>query len=399
MELSQVGSCRQQLSFSARLAVHAGFVLIGAVNTIVGPILPALSAKWSLTDAQAGTVFVALFLGTMLGALMSGTLAARRGFLAAICAGYGLMCAGICGLGAGSWAIGLLSLFGCGIGLGLAIPATNMMIAEVNPHRRAAALNLLNVAWVGGAILWPLLTGVALESDHLSNLLALLAAGLGLVFLLLLRPNLIRVDRPLQPEADPGRSSRRLWRSQTAVIVGFLFFLYVGTETALGGWAAAYAKRIAWNSQAAWVSTPSFFWGGLLVGRALAPAILRRITEGALTIGGLFVTALGIAWLHEASQQAGVMASIGLAGLGMAAVFPITIALLPDAFGGDATRMAGPMFLLGGLGGAIFPWLVGVLSAYFGSLKVGLAIPSIGCLAMIVLHLMNRHYPMRIASR
>ena len=30
----------------------------------------------------------------------------------------------------------------------------------------------------------------------------------------------------------------------TAVVLGVLFFVYVGTENAVGGWLASYAKRV-----------------------------------------------------------------------------------------------------------------------------------------------------------
>lgn len=37
--------------------LHIGFVLIGIVNTLLGPILPMLSARWRLDDAGAGALF------------------------------------------------------------------------------------------------------------------------------------------------------------------------------------------------------------------------------------------------------------------------------------------------------------------------------------------------------
>jgi len=31
--------------------LHAGFILTGVVNTMLGPMLPVLSARWALSDA------------------------------------------------------------------------------------------------------------------------------------------------------------------------------------------------------------------------------------------------------------------------------------------------------------------------------------------------------------
>src|SRR2546422_4001497 len=124
--------------------IHAGFILTGMVTTLLGPILPALSAKWSLDDAHAGYLFTSQFLGSMAGSALSGPVIPRRGFQFSLVLGFGLMSAGVAGLGLGAWATGLLSVFCYGIGLGAVIATTNLWVAEVNPGRRAAALNILN---------------------------------------------------------------------------------------------------------------------------------------------------------------------------------------------------------------------------------------------------------------
>jgi fucose permease len=45
------------------------------------------------------------------------------------------------------------------------------------------------------------------------------------------------------------------------------------------------------------------------------------------------------------------------------------------------------MFTLANLGGGLMPWLVGVSSSKFGTLKAGLVVPLIGSMAMYVLYL------------
>jgi fucose permease len=45
------------------------------------------------------------------------------------------------------------------------------------------------------------------------------------------------------------------------------------------------------------------------------------------------------------------------------------------------------MFTMSNIGGGLMPWLVGVSSNHFGTLKAGLAVPLIGCGAMYGLYL------------
>ena len=83
----------------------------------------------------------------------------------------------------------------------------------------------------------------------------------------------------------------------------------------------------------------------------------------------------------------GVMASACLAGLGLSYVYPITISLLSREFGDDSSRLGSIMFTLSNIGGGLLPWMVGVASTRFGSLKAGLAVPLIGCGAIFALYL------------
>ena len=47
--------------------LHGGFLLIGVVVTLLGPILPMLATKWSLDDAELGLLFTAQFRGSIIG--------------------------------------------------------------------------------------------------------------------------------------------------------------------------------------------------------------------------------------------------------------------------------------------------------------------------------------------
>ena len=132
---------------------------------------------------------------------------------------------------------------------------------------------------------------------------------------------------------------------------------------------------------------PSFFWAGLLIGRAAAPSVLRRVSEAALVLISLFVAGAGLVVILAGSSLMTVSSGAGLTGLGLAAVFPTTFAIFTRHFGRQASQLTGFFFVLGGLGGALIPWLVGFISAWFGDLRIGLLIPSFGVACMIVLQI------------
>jgi fucose permease len=72
-----------------------------------------------------------------------------------------------------------------------------------------------------------------------------------------------------------------------------------------------------------------------------------------------------------------------LAGLGLASLFPIFIAWLSKWFGARARKVGGPLFSMAAAGSAVMPWLVGIVSRYAGSLRIGLLVPLAGCAVML----------------
>ena len=365
--------------------LHAGFVLTGVVNTMLGPMLPVLSDRWGLSDARAGYLFTMQFSGSMLGVMGSSFLMARRGHRVALMLGLGLMALGSVMLLGASWTFGLLATFCFGTGLGLAIPTTNLLVSELNPDKRAASLSLVNFSWTVGAAACPFFVAALQRIDRSSVLLYGVAA-----LLILASVGWAGVSFPMFSAGSESVAGAQagLWRSRWVPILGAVFFLYVGSEAGVGGWTATYARRMAAGSGTMWVLMPSFFWAALLLGRATAPLMLRVLRESTLAEFGLGLSAAGVGILLGARNLSMVALGVSLAGLGLSSVFPIAIATLSRKFGSGARRIAGVMFALAGAGGATLPWLIGYTSTRSGNLKYGLLVPLFACMVMLILNLL-----------
>jgi MFS transporter, FHS family, glucose/mannose:H+ symporter len=368
------------------LTSYALFLPVGIVTVLLGPLLPTLSARWSLDYSQAGALFTAQYLASTAAVAVSGVLVSRWGYRFAMKAGLLLVTVGLAFLLSGSKVLGIACIAGYGAGLGLAVPAANLLVAEVNPARRSAKLNVLNFCWSVGSVACPFLVAFA-AIRHRVPLLLGLVAGCMLVVLagITLMPSSV-----VEPAVTRGGKGFGIdWRHPALLPLGALFFVYVGTENGFGGWIASYAKSLGRMPSAMAVVTPSFFYAALMLGRLLAPLVLRRIDEIRLAQSGLLIAFVGMGGLLLSHALPGVAVSATLAGLGLSGVYPITIALLSREFGAAASRIGSVMFTLANLGGGSMPWLVGVLSSQFGTLKVGLAVPLVGSAAMFALYRRN----------
>src|SRR5215470_7088673 len=111
-------------------AIFVSFVVAGAVTTLLGPILPILIGRWSLSDEQAGIFFVCQFGTSMTGVASVSAVIPRWGYKTALVAGYAAIALGIAGLDSPHHVGGLIATCLFGYGLGLVLPAANLWVAE-----------------------------------------------------------------------------------------------------------------------------------------------------------------------------------------------------------------------------------------------------------------------------
>src|ERR1700692_1710095 len=116
-------------------AAYASFVPIGIATVLLGPMLPTLSARWSLNYSQAGALFTVQYPASTVAAARSGALVTRRGFRFAMKSGLLLMSAGVGLLLAGPKIMGIVCIAASGFGMGVAIPGANLLVAEGNSGR------------------------------------------------------------------------------------------------------------------------------------------------------------------------------------------------------------------------------------------------------------------------
>src|SRR6202158_618504 len=119
-ELPQSSSNQSSSSSSNRKLILAGqiaFLPTGILQTLLGPMLPILIARWAMNDTQAGNLFLVQFLAALAGVQLSGVLLARWGFRPAFLSGLLLMACGVATIYMGSPWLGLVSVATYGLGL------------------------------------------------------------------------------------------------------------------------------------------------------------------------------------------------------------------------------------------------------------------------------------------
>ena len=356
----------------------AGFVLTGIPTVIIGPILPVFISRWSLSDTQAGFFFTVQFAASVCGVWITTGITSWRGYRPSLFIGYVLTGAGLALLNSPTHALALVATGAFGLGYGMVIPPTNLSAAEAGG---AGMVSLLNFAWGIGAVACSPLVLLALQHQFLSTFLFAVAFGA-----LLLAGCFLFAPFPADHHSNATESASERAPTPAVAItiaVSALFFIYVGTETSIGGWAAADVKRLAGHATSLTTMAPMFFYAGLMTGRGVAPLALSRIGEIRVVLTALGLAMLGVVLVLAATSPRTAIAGFTIAGLGCASIYPIYISWFSKWYGAAARRLGGVVFSMASLGGSAVPWLVGFLSTKAGSLRVGLLVPLAGCFIML----------------
>jgi FHS family glucose/mannose:H+ symporter-like MFS transporter len=378
-----VGPGQKRTSPTRALApIFLYFFVAGIVTVMLGPLLPALSLQWKIQDAQAGTLFTANFLGQLCGSWV-----AARNLRASLIFGSILPAVGCVALSWVSFDAAHLALFCIGLGLGAGLTAGNIIAGTAFPASRARLLAILNVAWGLGAIACPLLIHVTAAGGMRRFFLT--AAFLLLVSSLFPLTTATPVaadfrEIELHPAAhSPSASPRMPLPPWPLVVFATAMFLYVGIENALGGWLPTYAIRVDSSLHAS--SFAIYFWVAELSGRLLVAVVMTFLGEAALyrlCIGLLILTEALLCFIVHIAG-ASVIALTILGGFTLAPVYPLLVSFMLARTGNH--KRLGILFASGSIGGAVLPWLTGVFSTRFDSLRFGLLVPAVGAITLFFL--------------
>ncbi len=356
--------------------LSGGFSLTGAGTVMLGVLLPTLSQQWGLRDDQAGLLLFLQFFASGLGAIVTGLHRIRS-----LAIGYALLAAALAALAIYGSKVAYAAFFFYGLGLGMAMTATSLLFSDRWGDDRAAKLEWLNFAWSAGATAGPVcfLPFLRIGSFHWLCV-AMLSMSLAILAWVVL------MEREAQPAKAPRSSQMKSSTRRAFVLFLLLAMTTVGVEASLSGWLTTYSHREGMRSLAGAALATSIFWLGEMVSRlAFSTRLLAKVGRGRVLQWGVWgVTASAIAVI-AAPHPWLILLAAGAAGAFIGPLYPLSLSYLLEL------SPWGWFFAVGGMGAALFPWLTGLVSAHFHSLRYGLTVPCGVGLTMALLSWMISH--------
>lgn len=341
--------------------LFSGFIAIGIINNIIGPLLPSIREDIRMSYSQAGLLLSGQFIGMLLTALLGGYLMDRFGKKPFLLSGGVLLSAGVlgCMLGKDFPLVYIFNLL-TGVGFGIYEVGINALCADYAGSSKGSDLNFLHFFYGIGAISGPVLALFSVNYLGSWRLCFGIAALFPLLTSLLLFPlKLSKHPQSTSTSQSASATNSSPYKSMFLWAAGLAAFFYVGIEVSTGGWAPEFWKNTVPDSMLPASLATTIFWLSLTLGRLFSGFIADRMgLIRYLVASSIGTLLLSLLW---SILPVGIwtIATIFIIGLFLSGQFPTLIAVVTTRFPertGSVTALAS---VFASLGGFFLPALVG----------------------------------------
>jgi MFS transporter, FHS family, glucose/mannose:H+ symporter len=340
-----------------------GMTVFGIILAIPGAVLPFVIEKFSIDMVEAGTLFLTLTSGILVGSLVFGPVVDRYGYKRLLILCILLVFTGIEGI-AFSTSAGFLriSLFITGFAGGSINGGTNALVSDTFEDSRGARLSLLAVFFGAGALGVPLVLGILLDLFAYESLIAFIGV---LVLIPLILLTAVRFPAPKHEQGFPVAEGWKLAKETNLLLFGLILFMHSGLEMIMGGWSATFLSRELHIHPRHSVLYLSFFWLGLILARLAVSKILHHVSRHKVMLVSFSVALVGAAMLLVSRGLVMAIPGLLLTGIGLAAVFPLIFAYVGDLYPKFSGTAFGVILVISLPGGMIYPYLSGLIAQHF----------------------------------
>lgn len=345
-------------------AACAGMLLFGIVMISLGSILPEVTDKFQLNDAQAGILLTLLPSGILLGSLVFGPLADWLSYKHVLVSGSILTFIGLEGLVFTELSSVLhLSVLCIGAGGGMLNGITNSLVSAISEEDHSANLSVLGVFFGVGALLTPVVLGSLkgiYDFEWIFTWLGLLIVLPVLFFLL------IRFPKSTETMGVPIKPALKMVKDPLLLLFGFILFFQSGIEGLTNNWTTTYLENVKEINAANALFLLSSFVGALTVARIVLGKILRIFIPFQVLLVSLLVTLAGcFSWVFGSTYFVLIIGVVCI-GTGLAAGFPVVLGYIGQTYTQFSSTAFSIAITIALIGNVVTNFVMGQVSEYYG---------------------------------
>lgn len=354
------------------------FLCSGAMSTLLGAMLPAMQAEYSMSYALRGYVLSSHQIGNFFAVFLSGFIPYAIGRKKSTLILGSLIVLGLLLMTAtGNPFILIVAFAFTGMGRGTLSNITNVVVSE-NTGNKAAGLNILHASFAIGAFISPFVAVFATAIEW--RIAAWVFAFLMLTALIFVGGSTLS-NTPMKKVKTsseiPFQKSFSFWLNT------FIMFFYLAGEASLTGWLVTYFNDTGLMSTSLSQSMQSFLWVMILLGRLCCASLSSKMDKSVLILAmGAMMT---LCFVLMISAQSTALVVIGLLGLGffMSGIYPTTLSTMDSRYN-SSTVATGTCIATATVGGILMPIIIGEVAEVSG-IRGGVATISVALAIMVIL--------------
>lgn len=269
-----------------------------------------------------------------------------------------------------------------GVGFTSALVCVNAFLLDYQRGAGPAALTQANALAALAGLISPLVIGLG-AATFLGWRAGLWALVVAIVGAEAIRARMGSVFESIGASSEDRGGRRGMPRAfwWSCLLIGCLSAVEVGTFT----WTADLLREQVGLAPAAAAAGLGTVSAGMVLGRFIGGRLAETYSVDALLRLAILIAgvALVLAWL--ARTPALLLGCLFVVGLGISVNWPLGVARLVAASGGQANRGASLASVCGGIAGGTFPFLVGALADQVGIHGAFLSMPAVLGVALVIL--------------
>ena len=254
---------------------YLGFITIGLISGITGPIITAIRNDISMSYTQSGIIISGQFIGMFLVVIAGGYIADRFGKELFLIVGSILLVIGLTGsMLSFNYIELLIFIVILGIGFGIYVIGINALCADLSYTKKGKAMNYLHFFFGLGAIISLLLVTFSI------NVIKNWRFAFGIIIVLPLLISILLLNQKVIHNVSSAKSIKKEeipFRNSFIWFAGISTFIYVGIEVSIYGWLPSFWVKLFPKSFIPASLIAIVFWICLTSGRLFSGKIVDKI--------------------------------------------------------------------------------------------------------------------------
>ncbi|GAT22585.1 MFS efflux transporter [Aspergillus luchuensis] len=366
----------------------------GMNDSAPGALIPYIEEDYEIGYAVISLIFIANAVGFVLAAPLTHTIQTRVGHAKSYALSMSLIMAGYIAIVCHPpFPVVVTAFLLLGFGMALSIALNNVFCANLNSY--ATALGFFSGAYGIGGVISPLfataMVSHGIRWTYFYFITLVISASNMLLAAVVFRnyddegaasraytqqtspPLASQTDQPNENNSHDShmrlQTLKRAIRNRTTFLGSLFIFAYQGAEVSISGWIVLFLINYRGGDSRNVGYVSAGFWAGITLGRFLLVYPAKRIGEK-VVVGLLVVGAIAfqlMTWLIP--NIVGDAVAVAVVGLLLGPMYPCSTAVFAKLLPGSI-QLSSMSFItaLGSSGGAVFPFLTGILSQEVGTI-------------------------------